>query len=232
MAIDSSYAFLLLCKMKNVLVIILLFVTEWCTAQNITVKGNVVDAVRGKSLNAKIVYKSYPTGGISETFRDSTFTFLIFGSSKYQITAEAEGYIPHTVIVDPKEARDGIINRDIALTSKGGTIVLTHLIFQQGKAVINPKSFAELDEVTAMLKENPKMEIQLEGHTDNQGSAEANMKLSQARVDAVKKYITSKGVSKDRVQTKAFGGSKPIATENTEEARAKNRRVEMRVLKD
>lgn len=202
------------------------------SAQNITVKGNVVDAVRGKLLKSKIVYKSYPTGGISETIRDSTFTFLIFGSSKYQITAESEGYIPHTMIIDPKEARDGVINRDISLTSKGGTIVLTHLIFEQGKAVINPKSFTELDEVVAMLKENPKMEIQLEGHTDNQGNAEANMKLSQSRVDAVKKYLTSKGIAKDRVQTKAFGGSKPIATENTEAARAKNRRVEMRILKD
>jgi hypothetical protein len=218
--------------MKNILIVILLLLTQWCAAQNITVKGNVVDGVRGKLVKSKIVYKSYPTGGISETIRDSTFTFLIFGSSKYQITAEAEGYIPHTIIIDPKEARDGVITRHIALTSKGGTIVLTHLIFEQGKAVINPKSFTELDEVAAMLKENPKMEIQLEGHTDNQGNAEANMKLSQSRVDAVKKYLTSKGIAKDRVQTKAFGGSKPIATDNTEEARAKNRRVEMRVLKD
>jgi outer membrane protein OmpA-like peptidoglycan-associated protein len=98
--------------------------------------------------------------------------------------------------------------------------------------VINPKSFPELDELVAMMKDSPKVEIQLEGHTDNVGNAEANMKLSQSRVDAVKKYITSKGISKSRVQTKAFGGSKPISKENTEEARAKNRRVEMRVLKD
>ena len=82
------------------------------------------------------------------------------------------------------------------------------------------------------LKENSKMEIQLEGHTDNRGNAEANVKLSQSRVDAVKKYMVSKGVGKDRIKTKAFGGSKAIATEDTEEARAKNRRVEMRVLRD
>jgi OmpA-OmpF porin, OOP family len=218
--------------MKKLFFIILWLATQLSWAQNITVKGDITDAVRGKYLKAKIVYKSYPTGSISSSFNDSTFSFAIFGSSKYQITADAEGYIPRTVIVDPKEAVNGVITRDILLTSKGGTIVLTHLIFEQGKAVINPKSFTELDEVAAMLKENPKMEIQLEGHTDNKGNPEANMKLSQSRVDAVKKYLVGKGVKKDRVKTKAFGGSKPIATENTEEARAKNRRVEMRVLKD
>jgi outer membrane protein OmpA-like peptidoglycan-associated protein len=201
-------------------------------AQEITVKGNVVDIIRGKLIKSKIVYKSYPTGSISQTFNDSTFTFGIYGSSKYQITAEADGYAPRTIIVDPKEAINKVIIRNIELTSLGGTIVLNHLIFTIGRATINPQSFGELDEVVAMMKENTKVVIQLEGHTDNQGNAEANLKLSQQRVDAAQKYITSKGISKNRVKTKAFGGSQPVATENTEEARAKNRRVEMRVLKD
>lgn len=218
--------------MKKLVIYFLVFIAHAGLAQTITVKGNVKDAIRGKLLKSKITYHSYPTGGISGSFNDSTFLFSIFGSAKYQITAEAEGYIPHTVIVDPKEAVNNVITRDVALTSKGETIILNHLIFEQGKAVINPKSFQELDELVAMMKDSPKVEIQLEGHTDNVGNPEANMKLSQSRVDAVKKYITSKGISKNRVQTKAFGGSKPIAKENTEEARAKNRRVEMRVLKD
>jgi OmpA-OmpF porin, OOP family len=218
--------------MKKLLIYFLLLITHGGFAQTITVRGNVKDAIKGKLLKSKITYHSYPTGGISGSFNDSTFAFSIFGSAKYQITAESEGYIPHTVIVDPKESVNNVIMRDIALTSKGETIILNHLIFEQGKAVINPKSFPELDELVAMMKDSPKVEIQLEGHTDNVGNAEANMKLSQSRVEAVKKYITSKGISKSRVQTKAFGGSKPISKENTEEARAKNRRVEMRVLKD
>jgi OmpA-OmpF porin, OOP family len=224
---------LLLCfaAMKKILSL-LLFISTVSYAQEITVRGNVVDPIRGKQLKSKIVYKSYPTGSISQTFNDSTFTFGIYGSSKYQVTAETEGYMPRTIIVDPKEAVNNVINRDIELTSLGGTIVLNHLIFTIGRATINPKSFDELDEVVAMMKENTKVVIQLEGHTDNQGNAEANLKLSQQRVDAVQKYITSKGISKGRVKTKAFGGSQPIATENTEEARAKNRRVEMRVLNE
>ncbi len=218
--------------MNRLFIVLLFAVPSIGLSQEITVKGNVVDPIRGKLLKSKIVYKSYPTGSISQTFNDSTFTFGIFGSSKYQVTAETEGYMPRTIIVDPREAINNVINRNIELTSLGGTIVLNHLIFTMGRATINPKSFDELDEVVAMMKENSKVVIQLEGHTDNQGNADANLKLSQQRVDAVQKYITSKGVSKNRVKTKAFGGSQPVATENTEEARAKNRRVEMRVLKD
>lgn len=223
---------MLICEMKMIIGILLFLFPFISPAQEITVTGNVTDVVRGKLLKSKIVYRSYPTGSISGTINDSTFTFGIFGSSKYQITAEAEGYMPRTIIVDPKEAKGNMINRNIELTSINSTIVLNHLIFELGKAVINPRSYPELDEVVAMMKENTKVVIQLEGHTDNKGNAEANLKLSQARVDAVKKYITSKGIGKDRVKTKAFGGTQPIATENTEEARALNRRVEMRVLKD
>lgn len=216
----------------KVLLVLLINLPLICSAQDITVTGNVVDAVRGKPLKGRIVYKSYPTGSISGSMNDSTFTFQIFGSSKYQVTAEVNGYIPRTIIVDPKEAINNVITRDISLTSLGATVVLDHLIFELGKSVINPKSYPELDEVVAMMKENTKIVIQLEGHTDNKGNAEANLKLSQARVDAVKKYMVGKGIGKDRIKTKAFGGTKPIATEDTEEARAKNRRVEMRVLKD
>jgi outer membrane protein OmpA-like peptidoglycan-associated protein len=198
----------------------------------IIVQGKVKQAISGKGVAAKIVYKSYPTGGLSGSFNDSTFSFSIFGSSKYQVTASAIGYIPRTVIVDPKESKNNSIIHNIELTPTNKTVRLDHLIFDMGKAVIKPVSFTELDELVAMMKANTKVEIQLEGHTDNQGSAEANLKLSQDRVDAVKKYLSSKGIAKDRIKTKAFGGTQPLSMDKTEEARALNRRVELRVLKD
>jgi len=135
--------------------------------------------------------------------------------------------------VDPKDIdQQNQVLRDIYLTPKGATIVLNHVIFAQGKADLDPKSYPELDEVIQMLKENPSMEIRLEGHTDNVGNAKKNMELSQSRVDAVKKYMVSKGVNKGRIETKAFGGSQPLKNEQTPEAKALNRRVEMRILKD
>ena len=76
------------------------------------------------------------------------------------------------------------------------------------------------------------MVIQLEGHTDYQGDPKENMKLSQMRVDAVKSYLSSKGVSKGRVKTKAFGGTMPLSRDNTPEAHRLNRRVELRILEN
>jgi len=81
------------------------------------------------------------------------------------------------------------------------------------------------------LRETLSMEIQLEGHTDFRGSPTANMNLSQLRVDAAKTYVVSKGIETSRVTTKAFGGTQPLTRENTPEARAKNRRVVVRITK-
>lgn len=199
----------------------------------ILAEGKVIDGLTRKGVKAKIAYKSIPTGSISGRFNDSTFSFPIFGSSKYQIVATAEGYIDGTAIVDPKnmDANRKVI-RDIILTKKGASIVLEQLTFAQGKGTISPESFPSLDEVVVMLKERTSIVIQLEGHTDNQGNDQLNLQLSQDRVDNVKKYLVSKGIAKDRVRTKAFGGSQPLVQGNSMEARAKNRRVEMRILQD
>jgi outer membrane protein OmpA-like peptidoglycan-associated protein len=202
-------------------------------ADEILAEGKVSDSRTGRGIKASIRYSSIPTGGIFGRFNDSTFSFPIFGTAKYQITAEAQGYNPRTVIVDPKDIdANKKVMRDISLTPSGQTMRLQHLIFAQGKSMIDPKSFAELDEVGQMMKENSKIVIQLEGHTDNQGSSKANLALSEDRVEAVKKYLVSKGINKDRIKTKAFGGSQPLSNEMTQEARANNRRVEMRILKD
>jgi OmpA-OmpF porin, OOP family len=194
--------------------------------------GKVLDATTHKGVSANIRYSSIPTGSIYGSFADSTFSFPIFGVVKYQITAQAQGYNPRTVILDPKDIGDGDnVVRNIVLTPAGEAIRLSHLIFSQGKAHIDPQSHEELDEVAQMMLDNQRIMIQLEGHTDNVGSPAANLKLSEKRVEAVKKYLVSKGISKNRVKTKAFGGTQPVTNENTTEARNLNRRVEMRILR-
>ncbi len=221
--------------MTNYLFICFFTIVAFCAnaqADEILAQGKVTDSRNGKGIKANIRYSSIPTGGITGRFNDSTFSFAIFGTAKYQITAEAEGYNPRTVIVDPKDINaDKKVMRDIVLTPSGQTIRL-NLIFPQGKSTIDPKSYPELDEVGQMMKENTKLEIQLEGHTDNQGSSKANLALSEERVEAVKRYLVAMGIGKDRIKTKAFGGSQPLSNEMTQEARAMNRRVELRILKD
>jgi len=194
--------------------------------------GKVLDATTQKGVSAHIHYSSIPTGSIYGRFVDSTFSFPIFGVVKYQITAEAQGYNPRTVILDPEEIKDADkIIRNILLIPAGEAIRLNQLIFSQGKADIDPDSYQELDEVVAMMRDNMQIVIQLEGHTDNVGNEKANLALSKKRVEAVKAYIVSKGIQKNRIRTKAFGGANPVSNASTPEARNINRRVEMRILR-
>src|SRR6187402_2316399 len=94
----------------------------------IIVSGKVKEVASGKPVKAKITYISVPTGSMKGTFNDSIFSFSVFGSSKYQLTATADNYIPKTILVDPKsfEGKDKIV-RDIILTPKGQTIRFEHL---------------------------------------------------------------------------------------------------------
>lgn len=103
--------------------------------------------------------------------------------------------------------------------------------FETDSAVLLDRSKALLDEVVQQLADHPEVKkVQIEGHTDAAASRRHNQKLSQDRVASVKKYLLGKGVEPQRLTTKAFGEDKPVASNKTEEGRAKNRRVEFRIL--
>lgn len=194
--------------------------------------GKITDATTQRAIEAHIQYASLPTGSISGKFVDSTFSFTFFGLARYEITAKAEGYRPRTVMLDPREIGDSDkVVRNIALLPEGETVRLSALIFEQGKAQIAPASYRGLDAVVDMMKDHPRMIIQLEGHTDNIGSPEANLRLSESRVEAVRDYISGQGISRGRIKTKAYGGTQPLTREDSPEARNLNRRVEMRILR-
>jgi OOP family OmpA-OmpF porin len=209
-------------------------------------QGNITSATTKEPVVSKISYKSLPYGSKAGFLSGSTFNFPLFDNEKYELTVVAPGYAPSKYMLDPAEAngeRKVIKNIELGLpvsavkvaeeTHTVGKIMrLDNLIFNAGTSKIETSSFEELNQVVKMLKDNPKMVIQLEGHTDFQGSPTANMKLSQERVDAVKNYLTSKGASKSSIKTKAFGGTQPISRENTDEAHKLNRRVELRVLQN
>jgi len=205
-------------------------------------EGRIIDATTKQAVTAKITYKSLPYGNKIGTLTNNNYSFPMFDNEKYSIVVEAPGFITAKYMLDPGEANARKLIKDIELTAGAGTgekrhevgqvMRLDNLIFQLGKSKIDEESYSELDLVVSMMKENSSMIIQLEGHTDYEGDPKGNMKLSQARVDAVKNYITSKGISKNRVKTKAFGGTAPLSRDNTPEAHRLNRRVELRVLQN
>ena len=202
--------------------------------------GKITNAETGEPVTARIIYESLPYGNRGGVINNSVYSFPMFDQEHYSITVEAPGFAPAKYLLDPATANgDNQVIRDVQLTAgskpapvAGRVMRLDNLIFEVGKSRIDPESFAELDLLAGMMRENPKMIIQLEGHTDYLGDERANMRLSQQRVDAVRNYIVSKGVAKTRIRTKAFGGTQPLSRDNTPEAHRLNRRVEVRILEN
>lgn len=144
--------------------------------------------------------------------------------------------IPDLTDLCPNEAetKNGFKDDDgcpDVLLQKNATITLKNVYFQTGKAAITPESYLELDKLETMFKDNPKLVIQIEGHTDNQGKKELNKKLSQNRAKAVRDYLIQKFfLAQNRIKFLGFGSEKPVADNKTPEGRAQNRRIEFKVL--
>lgn len=207
--------------------------------------GKIINGTTKEAVTAKISYRSEPYGNIMGSLSGSSFQFPLFDGQKYSLTIEAPGFASAKFLLDPVTAVDRKVIKDVELGLPGSVaknsetthtvgkiLTLENLIFNVGTSTITKESYPELDELVNMLKNNPNMVIQLEGHTDIKGDPKLNLKLSQSRVDAVKSYLVTKGASKNRIKTKAFGGTQPISRENTEAAAKLNRRVELRILEN
>lgn len=105
-------------------------------------------------------------------------------------------------------------------------LVLKNVLFQTNEALLLPSSYSELDILADYLKKNPQVEIKIFGHTDNSGVEKANKKLSTVRAKAVGDYLISRGIEQDRIDYEGCGSSRPVATNDTEEGKQQNRRVE------
>ena len=204
-------------------------------------EGKIINGETNAPIPAKITYQSLPYGNTIGVVNNSVYSFPILNGDHYSIVVEAEGFLPAKYLLDPKEANaENKLIFDIILSTgqpkkehvAGEVLRLDNLIFEVGKDRIDQTSYAELDILALMMKENPAMEIQLEGHTDYVGNARDNMRLSEQRVEAVRQYLVSKGIARHRIFTKAYGGTQPLSRDDTPEAHRMNRRVELRILKN
>jgi OmpA-OmpF porin, OOP family len=122
-------------------------------------------------------------------------------------------------------AEGGAMNMIGKLTAEGK--IVTHgVLFDTGKATLKPQSMGVINELVKTLKDNAAVKIEIDGHTDSDGNAQLNQKLSQDRADAVKDQLVAMGIDAGRLSTKGFGASKPIDGNTTPEGKANNRRVE------
>lgn len=205
---------------------------QYDTDEQWMVEGKIINTFSKNPVKANIRYESLPFGGNIGLYKGESFSFHIPESTAFRLRIEADGFTSFVREVQVKQFKEGRYFTIIELLPNGtGQLIrLEKLLFNLGKADISEESYQELNAVVHMMKENPDMIIQLEGHTDFRGNAKQNMKLSKDRVKSVRAYLISQGVKRKRIKTKAFGGDQPISRHNDPGARERNRRVEVRIL--
>ncbi|MCL2098753.1 MAG: OmpA family protein [Bacteroidales bacterium] len=150
----------------------------------------------------------------------------------YGISVKADDYLFHSENFDiPAASGYQEVEKDIELKKVdiGSKVVLRNIFFDTGKSTLRPESVYELTTVVDLLREMPKLKIEISGHTDNVSSAAYNQKLSEDRAKVVVDYLISKGIAASRLTYMGYGFDQPIATNDTAEGRQLNRRTEFKV---
>lgn len=200
------------------------------------VKGKVFDAKTKNGLPSAVELTNLATGEVvSKIQTDETGNYLITlpTGRDYAFNVNRKGYLFFSDNFSfVHKSPDSTYKIDIPLQplEANASIVLKNIFFDINKTELKPESQIELDKVVLLMKENPLLKIQINGHTDNVGKPADNLKLSNGRAESVVTYITSKGIDAERLSHQGFGATQPIATNDTEEGRAQNRRTELKVL--
>jgi OmpA-OmpF porin, OOP family len=205
-------------------------------AKQLTLAGDVLDKkTNNRILNSKvdIVLKNDRTVDYKLNSPDGKFQQDIPGLGWYLLAASAEGYLntSDSIQVDNADLTPVIKNLFLTPIEVGLTVRLKNIYFDFDKTTLKSESFVELDKVVDFLKQNSKVSIEIAGHTDSKGSDTYNENLSQGRSQSVVDYLVSQGIDASRLQAHGYGEAKPIDSNETDEGRANNRRVEFTVLK-
>jgi len=207
----------------------------------ITVKGKVFDE-NNNPLNADLKWfdlsSNQIVGQLSSNPQTGEYIITLPVGQRYSYFAEKRGYYSVSNDLDTSnENTKSEIVVDIQMISidymqsKGTPVKLNNIYFEFNKFSLQPESFTELDRVYKFMVDNPDIKIEISAHTDSIGSDEFNLELSQKRAQSVVDYLINKGIDSMRLIAKGYGRNDPVASNSTEEGRALNRRVEMKIIK-
>ena len=207
----------------------------------VLVSGNVYNAKTKQPLSASLVYETLPdgveAGNAVSNPSDGAFKIVLPYNRNYSIRASADHFfaISENLNLDSLiKAGYKEIHKDLYLVpiEIGQVIRLNNVFFDFDKWDLRPESYIELNRVVKLLAENPAIEIEMAAHTDSRGSDEYNFKLSDNRAKSVMDYIISKGIPVNRITSHGYGETKPVSTNDTDDGRQLNRRVEFTILKN
>ncbi|MBR6068404.1 MAG: OmpA family protein [Bacteroidales bacterium] len=203
------------------------------------VKGQLVDDNGYALSDAKLEVKNTRTEEVSEGVVDAeTGHYAVAVTAKnenddFLMVVKKEDYSFSSTLIEPTEEtfeKPIVVNFEVKPIEAGKSVQINDIYYATASYEINQKSYAVLNEFAEFLKSNPTVKVEIRGHTDNIGSAQTNITLSNRRAQAVYDYLLSKGVPKANVSYKGYGPNMPIADNRTEAGRAKNRRTEFYIL--
>ena len=197
------------------------------------VTGTIKDERDGRALRANVKLTKPDEDLFTHTVTDEKGNYELISKERgpFNIEVTSEGYF--FADADLHFEGDSIeVIRNITLKKieVGAKMVIGNILFNSGNANLRPESYAAMNRLVELMRENPTLKIEVSGHTDNVGSAANNKTLSNNRAITVRNYLTSQGIAADRLEYNGYGPDRPIAPNNTEEGRASNRRVEVEVL--
>lgn len=196
--------------------------------------GNVTNVFTHKPVEATLSVENMTTGTTSTVRADRTtgaYSFTANPTHKYRISTSVQDYDAFSTIVEVPTAREQMITVEKAIRLQPATIDAVMLYFETARSNLKKEEIAKMGRFIEQVKENPYVRIEVNGHTDDVGSEEYNEKLSERRAVTVEDYLLSKGVPRDQLAiVKGFGKAAPLVEGTSEEARAKNRRVEVRIV--
>lgn len=200
------------------------------------IKGKVFDKNTTKGLPSAVELTDLLTKEVSskvQTDERGNYLITLPIGRDYAFNVNRKGYLFYSENFSlSQKTADSTYNIDIALQPlvANATVVLKNIFFDINKFNLRPESQIELNKVVGLLKENPQLTIQINGHTDNAGKPADNLKLSNDRAQAVVSYLISQAIPAKRLSFKGFGSSQPVADNKTEEGKATNRRTELKVI--
>jgi outer membrane protein OmpA-like peptidoglycan-associated protein len=200
---------------------------------NIPINGatvNIVDTVSNQTLFTKV------------TGADGKYSVQLPEIMPLKAVASAEGYLPNAVHFTKPAVDDIVLNNPTiclfeAPKGEGGTVTVDNIYYDFNSATLRDESFPVLDQLVSMMNENKDMRLEIGAHTDSKGTDAYNLKLSDARAKSVVDYLIGKGIAVDRLESKGYGESKPVAENanadgsDNPEGRQKNRRTEFKIIK-
>lgn len=204
------------------------------------IQGRIINRY-GEPLKAEIILENLSTGKIiTKIMSDSIhgrFNIILPNEELYGFYAELNGYYSVSNFIDLRNERRNLeIRKNIEMVAIEEineinlTVRLNNIFFDLNESKLKKESYSEINRLAALLKEYPELKIEISGHTDNSGSPEFNLFLSEKRAAAVKDYLIYMGIDSDRVITKGYGDSKPLVSNKSERGRYLNRRVEFRFV--